>query len=183
MKTPASEVIRKTALKILIENPSGMRLSDLKFSTEKVLEEFIEPDNSKNGKFRSALWDLEKRYPEYVLKEKQEKSAVFFPTEKLQNDIEDIVIPKYSPTARQMYEEMHSRGENKYRDYVEMKAKIMDVIELIEEINLDGFDIKTIENSKEATDIVKALIYLEGLKDLKYSMQNVQSQPRQHSRY
>ncbi len=180
MKTPASEVIRTTALTLLAQHPQGKSLADLRFLTQNVLKQVIEPDNQKNGKYRSALWDLEKRYPKYVLKENEGRAAIFIPTEKLQNEKGLIEVPVYSPSVKELLTKSSSSPSKNYKNYVEIKAKIIDVLQLIENIDLKNFDIRDFRDYTEAADIMKAIIHLEGLQTLKYSLQMVKSEDEYH---
>ncbi|OCT15819.1 hypothetical protein A8709_09320 [Paenibacillus pectinilyticus] len=174
MRISASEVIRKTALIILASHPNGLRFTDLKFKTEETLVDTFPPDDYKNGKFRSAIWDLDKRYSELLLKEKRGALSFFTPKPKLIEEKDQIEIPLFAPTSREKHVENQREGRSdKYVDYVEFKAKLTEIIAYIEskkitDVNVDYF------TKAEQRNAIKAMIYLEGLMDLKYSMQYVQ---------
>ncbi|MGG1659567.1 hypothetical protein [Brevibacillus sp. NRS-1366] len=91
---PLSETIRRVGLTVLAIHQDGLRVTTLRNFTEASLCEYIPKDDYNNGNFRSALWDLEKRYPELVVKEvPKPKMAIFKPTIKLLRDWTSIVIP------------------------------------------------------------------------------------------
>ncbi|MGG1659568.1 hypothetical protein [Brevibacillus sp. NRS-1366] len=90
----ASEIIRKVALKILGQHSDGLQFSTLKMYAEKELGSYIEYDTEKKGKYRSALWNLDLLYPEYVIKGGQDRrDKRFFPTTKLHQDFHMIELP------------------------------------------------------------------------------------------
>lgn len=178
MKAKASEVIRATALKLIVDYPNGLSLAELRNLTENQLRDIIQPDNgNKSGKFRSSLWDLEKRFPDYIKKDNSGKSARFVPTPQLLADKTKIVVPEYVPTAKELLDKSDSRyGNNPYLDIVGFKAKVCEVIALIEQIDMNGIDLRYSRDFKEIKAITKALIHLEGLKDLKYNIQHVHTE-------
>ncbi|MGO4499608.1 hypothetical protein AB4114_27345 [Paenibacillus sp. 2RAB27] len=177
MKKPASEIIRKAALKILVKFPKGLSLADLKFKTEEELKASIPPDGQGHGKYRSSLWDLEKRYPEFIIKDNSGRAAKFVPTDKLQEEAVNIKVPVYAPTAREVFEEeKRASRSTPYMDYLAFKSKVMEVIDLVERLELGHFNIRAIGGTndlEEIKNITKAMIYLEGLSNLKYTMQHV----------
>jgi hypothetical protein len=96
-----SEIIRRVALIHLVGYPNGIRFGELKTKVENHLSQYFPPDDYNNSKFRSALWDLEKRYPQYVEKESiSRKNVVLRPTGTLlvdaANEVDDISIPDLS---------------------------------------------------------------------------------------
>jgi hypothetical protein len=90
-KITASEIIRKTALKILAQYPEGLQLNTLRMYAEQELRDYIEPDTYSKGKYRSALWNLDRVYPKYVILEPT--SRRFYPTKQLQDDFSKIEVP------------------------------------------------------------------------------------------
>lgn len=170
----ASEIIRRTALSFLANSEKGLRFSDLKFLVEEKLSDTFPPDDKKNGKFRSALWDLEKRYSEYVNKEKRGNISLFIPTQKLISDKEQIHIPSYAPTAREEYAKTLREGRrDQFFDMLEFKNKITEVIEFIESRNINEIDVRCLTDREEMKYAVKAMIFIEGLKELKYHMRYI----------
>ncbi|GIO85537.1 hypothetical protein J25TS5_24690 [Paenibacillus faecis] len=179
MKTPASEVIRKAALKILVKYPRGLSLADLRFKTEEELKRYIPPDGQGNGKYRSALWDLEKRHPEYITKDNSGRAAKFVPTEKLQQEAAGFDIPAYAPTAREVFEEgKRASSSAPCMDYLAFKSKVTEIIAFVEQSEIGRFHISAIREAadpEEIKNLTKAMIFLEGLLDLKYTMQQVKN--------
>jgi hypothetical protein len=170
----ASEIIRKTALIFLVNYENGIRFSDLKFLVEERLSDTFPPDDKNNGKFRSALWDLDKRYSEYVKKEKQGNVSSFIPTQKLISEKSQIHIPDYVPTVREKYAEtLREERRSHIFDRVQFKSKIMEVIEFIESRNIDEIDVRHFADKEEMKCAVKAMIFIEGLKELKYHLRYV----------
>lgn len=101
---PASEVIRRVALKILANHPEGLRPSALKTLAENELGQYIEKDGQNKGKYRSAIWDLDKRFPEYVRKETiSNKKALFKPSDKLIASANNIDIPSNLEQYKTIY--------------------------------------------------------------------------------
>jgi hypothetical protein len=90
-KITASEIIRKTALKILAQYPEGLQLNTLRMFVEQELKDYIEPDTYNKGKYRSALWNLDRLFPEYVNLDPVTKR--FWPTKQLQDDFHKIEVP------------------------------------------------------------------------------------------
>jgi hypothetical protein len=90
-KITASEIIRKTALKILAQYPEGLQLNTLRMFVEQELKDYIEPDTYNRGKYRSALWNIDRIYPEYVNLDPTTKR--FWPTKQLQDDFHKIEVP------------------------------------------------------------------------------------------
>jgi|GEM_PF-4543670 len=90
-----TEIIRRVALKILAEHHEGVRSTTLKMYTEQQLGKYIPPDTHKSrGKFRSAIWNLDEKYPDYVRKESpRPKLTIFYPTDKLKKEWDAIEIP------------------------------------------------------------------------------------------
>lgn len=76
------DIIRSTALKIIALHEEGVRQSQLFFDTKQALSsDYI---NVPITSIRNALWDLEKRFPEYVEKKKvSTRMALLYPTKKL----------------------------------------------------------------------------------------------------
>jgi hypothetical protein len=174
MTAKASEVIRATALQLIVKHPNGLSLAELRNLTEDKLKNLIEPDGNDSGKYRSSLWDLEKRFPEYINKINNGRLARFAPTPHLLANVADIVVPEFSPTAKELLNKGECQYKNKnYLDLVQFKAKVSEVIDLIEQIDIEGVNPRHSENPDEIKVIVKAIIHLEGLKDLKYSIQHV----------
>jgi hypothetical protein len=93
-KLSNSEIIRRFALIHLTRFPEGIRFVDLKGEVEQSLSEHIPPDDYNNGSYRSALWDISKRYPQYVTKESLgRKNVILRPTQKLFDEVSNISIP------------------------------------------------------------------------------------------
>ncbi|MFC8686066.1 hypothetical protein [Brevibacillus porteri] len=92
-KYTASEVIRIVALKILAQHPQGLSFSTLKSFTEQELEKYIEPDDYNKGKYRSALWNLDKVKQGYVLRTDAEGDKRFHPTMTLLAEVNDLQLP------------------------------------------------------------------------------------------
>lgn len=89
-----TELIRRVALKILVQYPEGLTFGTLKMYTEDQLEKYIPRDQPNGrGKYRSALWNLDQTYPEFVTKEKINDTSVFIPTPSLMENVNKITIP------------------------------------------------------------------------------------------
>jgi hypothetical protein len=63
-----SEIIRRTALNYLAAHPQGIRAVDLRKLTEEVLCDYIPQPEGGSDIYKSALWNLEKLYPDYVVR-------------------------------------------------------------------------------------------------------------------
>jgi hypothetical protein len=83
-----SEVIRRTALNYLAAHPNGIRAVELRKLTEEILSDYLPKTGKDSDRFKSALWDLEKRYPDYVVRiELQPRRVTLYPSDDLQKDI------------------------------------------------------------------------------------------------
>jgi len=101
VKSNTSEMIRETAVQVLHQYPEGLRYKELRQKVEDQLKDIIEPDSKSSGKYRGAIWDLEKRV-EDVEKVKISHKKVFlklkgnnknnFSISELRDDLKDVVI-------------------------------------------------------------------------------------------
>jgi hypothetical protein len=91
-----SEIIRRYALAQLTRFPEGIRAVHLKQLVEEILGEYIPADDYSNGRYRSALWNLPEKFPEYVEKEALgRRNVILKPTQLLmQTEIELPEITK-----------------------------------------------------------------------------------------
>lgn len=78
MKYPTTSDIRDTALSIIADHMEGVKQVDLWEVVEKVMSFSYVIDQPK---IKNALWDIDKRFPEYVVKvKKSPKEAIIYPT-------------------------------------------------------------------------------------------------------
>lgn len=126
-----TEIIRRYGLRTLAGYPEGLRMITLKAYVEQELGRFIEPDTDRSrGKYRSALWNLDERYPQYVRKElRQPRISVFIPTDLLRSEWDSIEVPN-------MEELLEAVESNRIR-VEQMKAKY--IIEKTVNPNQDVF--------------------------------------------
>jgi hypothetical protein len=118
-----SDIIRRFALIHLTRFPDGIRFSELKREVEESLSEYIPPDDKNKGSYRSALWDLPQRYPEYVVKDTVgRKNVSLSPTPKLLEEISTIEIPDLNNRQKKLDGENGLIGE-----VVELNSFISDI--------------------------------------------------------
>jgi hypothetical protein len=98
-----TEIIRRSALKILAKYPEGVRPTQLKIYTEEALGKWIQPDTNKSrGKYRSAIWNLHERFSNFVIKKTfaNPRVTIFIPTDLLQNEWQSIEVPDLEKQKR-----------------------------------------------------------------------------------
>lgn len=169
MRVPNSEIIRAQALKILAGRITGVRLADLRFLTEQVLHNIIPKDTSRRGSYRSAIWDLDKRFPDYVIKKViGQKHAIFIPTPKLIKEEAVIKVP-IQPEVNDVEE---SNGETSIlNEFIKFKHDLLDLFRFIDYMRLEKFvPNETLIQQigfEEYKILTKISMHIESLRELK----------------
>lgn len=167
MKIPNSAIIRAQALKILAIQKHGLRPADLRNLTEQALHHVIPKDSSRRGSYRSAIWDLDKRFPHYVVKQETRNHAIFVSTNQLIHEAKSIEVPV------QVKNEEDSLVTTVSDEYLQYKQNLLRVFETIDYLKLEKFIpseelIKTI-GFEEYKFLTRASLHLEALRELKSS--------------
>lgn len=190
-KYSASEVIRIAAMKILAQYPQGLQFSTLKMYTEQELSNYIEPDSYNKGKYRSALWNLDKVKPKYVERTDSGGDKRFHPTQDLFNDYNSIELPdlnefmriqreKEGKRAIKLFKEAVAGYEDEFREYnfrrmapwqkmTHIAHSLSDINDYITEKNLMSFLNRILE---DPSDLTKE--ELEAVMRLKFCLEMLQ---------
>lgn len=92
-----TDLIRRVALHHLIGYPDGIQTVHLRKLVEESLNKYLPVKNSKNAtKYKNSIWDLDKRFPEYVEKDViAHKNVLLKPTFALFNNVDQIPLPDF----------------------------------------------------------------------------------------
>lgn len=179
-----TELIRRLALLKLINYPSGVRPAFLKAELEKELEGIIPPDDKSSGLFRSALWDLEKRYPQYVFKEIiTTRHTVLNPKAQLFDDIDKLEIPNIedyreeskneepSPLSQYIYTSIFNgivepKLELKEKTLPIIKNKCIEITDFIDQTEIQNIIDMTLEEAALDYGEMEALYRLQFCLDM-----------------
>ncbi len=136
-KISDSELIRKYALIHLSRYIEGIRSTDLRIETEDSLGHTIPPDEYNKGKYRSAIWNLDKLYPHWVVKEsKGRKEVYFYPTQQLLDEIMFIEIPEDEINQFANYWNEKLLEVNRFEEVIEESLDELEAFE-IDKMNED----------------------------------------------
>lgn len=164
-KLPNSVIIRAKALKILAVQSNGLRPADLRNLTEQALQHSIPKDSSRRGSYRSAIWDLDKRFPQYVTKIELENHTLFVPTDQLIQDAENIEVPEQSKNKKE------SKVNTSSEEYLEYKHNLLRLFDTIDYLKLEKFlpteEILKNIGFEEYKILTKVSMHIEGLRELK----------------
>lgn len=150
--TLTPDIIRETALNLLARNPGGIRQSDL----FKLTEQEIAFDYSIEGEhtIRNAIWNLETKYPELVIKKKlSHRNVVLFPSndlihdyarkfkrrteEKIAEEQLEYHIDKELAESKKFVEEIKSAEERGRIKSTLLGYKLMEIVRYIEMSEVD----------------------------------------------
>lgn len=112
------DLIRRMALVTLAGYPDGIQAVKLRQLVEEEFRDYIDLNDKSNiARFKNSLWDLDRRYEEYVEKEViSPKFVLLKPTMTLLQELNAIVIPDLD-TYFNRYEEVKiDFDEDKYGD-------------------------------------------------------------------